>query len=195
MLSDRAADRRAAGGSHRHAAFGEGRGGFLDLRRAGGAPCPGRRDGDREGQAPGRARPRRGDSAGLDYPARPRLQHRGALFGQGADRWRRRQRAATAETLLWRRAQYRGRRLADHHRHSLNRYRQPHGRSDLRRVQGDRQFGIDPRPQGGRQAHLPGHGHHPLRHPQGRAPGAAGSAQERCTCCAASSIRWAPWTP
>jgi hypothetical protein len=29
-----------------------------------------------------------------------------------------------------------------------------------------------------RQAHLPGDGHHPLRHPQGRADGAAGSAQE-----------------
>ena len=66
MLSDRAADRRAAGRSHRHAALGEGRGGFLDLRRAGGAPRPGRRDGDREGQAPGRARPRRG------HPARTR---------------------------------------------------------------------------------------------------------------------------
>ena len=33
---DRAADRRAAGGSHRHAALGEGRGDQLDLRRAGG---------------------------------------------------------------------------------------------------------------------------------------------------------------
>ena len=32
MLSDRAADRRAAGRSHRHAAFGEGRSGVLDLR-------------------------------------------------------------------------------------------------------------------------------------------------------------------
>ena len=38
MLPDRAADRRAAGGSHRHAALGEGRGGLLDLRRAGLAP-------------------------------------------------------------------------------------------------------------------------------------------------------------
>ena len=59
VLSDRAADRRAAGGSHRHAALGEGRGRLLDLRRAGGAPRPGRRNGDREGQAPGRAWPRR----------------------------------------------------------------------------------------------------------------------------------------
>ena len=36
VLPDRAADRRAAGGSHRHAALGEGRGDLLDLRRAGG---------------------------------------------------------------------------------------------------------------------------------------------------------------
>ena len=35
VLPDRAADRRAAGGSHRHAALGEGRGDLLDLRRAG----------------------------------------------------------------------------------------------------------------------------------------------------------------
>ncbi len=55
VLSDRAADRRAAGGSHRHAALGEGRGDLLDLRRAGLAPRAGRRNGDREGQAPGRA--------------------------------------------------------------------------------------------------------------------------------------------
>ena len=109
----------------------------------------------------------------FDHPARPRLQHRGAVLRQGADRRRRRQRAAAAEALLRRRAQHRGRRLADHHRHRADRYRQPHGRSDFRRVQGHRQFGIDPRPQGRRQAHLPGHGHHPLRHPQGRASGAA----------------------
>ena len=35
VLPDRAADRRAAGGSHRHAAHGAGRGHLLDLRRAG----------------------------------------------------------------------------------------------------------------------------------------------------------------
>ena len=38
VLPDRAAHRRAAGGSHRHAALGEGRGDLLDLRRAGDAP-------------------------------------------------------------------------------------------------------------------------------------------------------------
>src|SRR6202165_2917152 len=41
MLSDRAVDRRAAGGSHRHAALGQGRGDLLDLRRAGLAPRAG----------------------------------------------------------------------------------------------------------------------------------------------------------
>ena len=62
-LSDRAADRRAARGSDRHGALGQGRGRELDLRRAGHAPCPGRRDGDREGQAPRRAQARRGHPA------------------------------------------------------------------------------------------------------------------------------------
>ena len=39
VLPHRAADRRAAGGGHRHAAHGEGRGCRLDLRRAGDAAC------------------------------------------------------------------------------------------------------------------------------------------------------------
>src|SRR3546814_1117494 len=43
-LSARPPDRRAAGGSHRHAALGPGRGHLLDLRRARAAPRPGRRD-------------------------------------------------------------------------------------------------------------------------------------------------------
>ncbi len=77
-LPDRAADRRAAGGSHRHGALGEGRGGELHLRRAGDAPRAGGRDGDREGQAPGRAQARRGDPAGFDHAPGARLQHRGA---------------------------------------------------------------------------------------------------------------------
>ena len=49
-----APDRRAARGSHRHAAHGEGRGGELHLRRARHPPRRRRRDGDREGQALGR---------------------------------------------------------------------------------------------------------------------------------------------
>ena len=53
-----------------------------------------------------------------------------------------------------------------------------HGRGDLRRVQGHRQLGNRARPQGVRQARVPGDRHRPLRHPQGRAAGAARSAQE-----------------
>ncbi len=54
--------------------------------------------------------------------------------------------------------------------------------------------GAHPRPQGLRQAHLPGDRHHPLRHPQGRAAHRAAACSRRCTCCAASSTRWARWT-
>ena len=133
---------------------------LLDLRRAGHASRAGRGNGDRKGQTPGRTPARRGHPARLDHPPRPRLQHRGAVIRQGADRRCRRQCPAAAEALLRRRAQYRGRRLADHHRDRPDRYRQPHGRSHLRRVQGHRQLRTHPRPQGGRQAHLPGHGHH-----------------------------------
>ena len=79
VLPDRAARRRAARGGHRHAALGEGRGDLLDLRRAGDAARRGGRDGDREGQAPGRAQARRGDPARLDHPARAGLQHGGAV--------------------------------------------------------------------------------------------------------------------
>ena len=78
VLPDRAADRRAARGSHRHAALGEGRGHLLDLRRAAVAPRAGLGDGDREGQAPRRAQARRRDPARLDHAPRPRLQHRRA---------------------------------------------------------------------------------------------------------------------
>ena len=85
---------------------------------------------------------------------------------------------AAAEALLRRRAQHRGGRLAHHHRHRADRHRQPHGRSDLRRVQGHRQFRTYSRQKGRRQAHLPGDGHHPLRHPQGRAAHRPGRAQE-----------------
>ena len=73
VLPDRAADRRAARGGDRHAALGEGRGDLLDLRRAGDAPRAGIGDGDRKGQAPGRAQARRGDPAGFHHAPRPRL--------------------------------------------------------------------------------------------------------------------------
>ena len=121
--ADRAAHRRAARGSDRDAAHGARRSRVLDLRRARDAPRAGRRDGDREGEAPGRAQEGRGDPARLDHPAGARLQHRGAGVRQGADRRRGRQRAAAAQALLRRRAQHRGRRLADHHRHRADRHR------------------------------------------------------------------------
>ena len=73
-----AAGRRAAGGSHRHAAQREGRGDQLDLRRARVAPRPGRRNGDREGQAPGRAQEGCRHPARFHHPPWPRLQHRRA---------------------------------------------------------------------------------------------------------------------
>ncbi len=58
-----------------------------------------------------------------------------------------------------------------HHRHRADRHRQPHGRGDLRRVQGHRQQRDRAGPQAVRQAHLPGDRHHQVRHPQGRTPG------------------------
>ena len=79
----------------------------------------------------------------LDHPAWTRLQHGRAVLGQGLDRWRRCQRVAKAEAILRCRAQYRGGRIADDYRDRSGRYRKPHGRSDLRRVQRHRQFRID----------------------------------------------------
>ena len=57
-----------------------------------------RRNGDREGQAPGRAQEGRGDPAGFHHEAGSRLQHRGAELRQGADRRCRRQRAAASRS-------------------------------------------------------------------------------------------------
>ena len=117
-LPDRAADRRAPGRSHRHAALGEGRGGVVDVRRAGAAPRAGGGDGDREGQAPGRAQEGRRHPARLDHAPRPRLQHDCPDLGQGAVGRRGQQRPAAPEALLRRRAQHRAGRLADHRRHA-----------------------------------------------------------------------------
>ena len=79
-LPDRAADRRAAGGSHRHGALGEGRGHQLHLRRARHPPRAGDGDGAGKGQAPGRAQARRGDPAG----------HRSPVWREPTTRWCRR---------------------------------------------------------------------------------------------------------
>ena len=85
MLSDGSSDRRAARRGDRHAAIGEGRGDFLYLRRACHPPCRGVRDGDREGQAPGRAQARRRDPAGFDHAPGPGLQYDGSVIREGAD--------------------------------------------------------------------------------------------------------------
>ena len=77
----------------------------------------------------------------LDHAAGAGLQHRRAVVRQGVDRWRRRQRPATAEAVLRRCPQHRGRRQPDHHRHGADRHRLAHGRGDLRGVQGYRQLG------------------------------------------------------
>ena len=161
----------------------------LDLRRARHPPRAGRRDGDREGEAPGRAQDGRGDPARLDHPSRARLQHGAAAVGQGALRRYRRQRAAPAEALLRRRAQHRGGRVADHHRHGAGRHRQPHGRRHLRRVQGHRQLRDPSRPQAGGQARLPGDRHQQVGHPQGRAADAARTSCTGSGCCARCSTR------
>ena len=55
-------------------------------------------------------------------------------------------------------------RFADDYRHGTDRHGQPHGRSDLRRVQRDGQSGDRARPRPGRQADLAGDRHQPQRH-------------------------------
>ena len=93
--------------------------------------------------------------------------------GQGALGRTRLERAAEAEAVLRRRAEHRGRRLADDHGHRPRRHRLPDGRRHLRGVQGDRQHGDPSGPQAGRQAGLPGHRHPEERHAQGRAAAGA----------------------
>ena len=89
------------------------------------------------------------------------------------------QRAAEAEALLRRRPQHRGGRLAHHHRDRADRHRLPHGRRDLRGVQGHRQHGDPSRSQADRQAGLPVDRHAEERHPQGRTAAAARGSQPR----------------
>ncbi len=84
--------------------------------------------------------------------------------GKVLSRRYRRQRVAAPAPFLRRRAPRRRRRLAHHHRHRADRHRQPHGRRHLRRVQGHRQHGNQPRPPPLRQARLPRDRHSALRH-------------------------------
>ena len=67
----------------------DGEGDLVDVRRAGSAPRPGRRDGHREGEAARRAQEGRAHPARLDHPARACLQHRhppsGKMLSGGLD--------------------------------------------------------------------------------------------------------------
>ena len=75
------------------------------------------------------------------------------------------------EAVLRRRAEDRGGRLADDHRHVPRRHRLAHGRRDLRGVQGHRQLGAHPRPEARREADLPVDRRPALGHPaRGAAP-------------------------
>ena len=121
--ADRAADRRAPGRSDRHAADREGRGHFLDLRRARDTPRAGRRHGDREGQAPGGAR--RDVVILLDSITRLArahntvVPHSGKILSGGVDS----NALHKPETFLRRGAQHRRGRQPDDHRHRAGRDR------------------------------------------------------------------------
>ena len=95
----------------------------LDVRRAGGAPRAGCRDGDREGEAAGGAQARCGDSAGLDYASGACVQHDRSAVGQGALRRCGFECAAEAEAVLRCGSQYRRGRFADDHCYGACRYR------------------------------------------------------------------------
>ncbi len=94
---------------------------------------------------------------------------------------RRLQRPAQAEEVSRRGAQHRRRRQPDDPRHGAGRHRQPHGRGDLRGVQGDREHGGPPRPPPGRQADLPGDRHQSV----------AGPARK--SCCSGSGVTKRVW--
>ena len=189
-LPDRAADRRAARGGDRHAAQRAGRSGVVHLRRAGHPPRAGGGNGDREGQAAGGARQGRGDSARLDHPPGARLQPDRAHLRQDPVRRRRFQRPAQAEAVLRRGAQRRARRQPDHRRHRPDRDRQPHGRGDLRGVQGHRQHGDQARPAAGGPAAVSGGEHQRVGDPQGGAAAVAGGAGQDVGAAQGDRSRW-----
>ena len=133
---------------------------------------------------------RRCHSAGLDHPSGARLQHGRAVVRQGTDRRCRRERAAPAQAVFRRGAQYRRGRQPDHHRHGAGRYRLAHGRRHLRGVQGHRQHGSPPGPPHRGETRFPGDQHQPLGHTQGRAADAARKSCRKSGCCASCCTRW-----
>lgn len=74
---------------------------------------------------------------------------------ESADWWCRCKCVAKAQALLWCGSQHRRWRFADHHRNSVDRHRIEDGRSHLRGIQGNRQYGIAARPLIVKQANLP----------------------------------------
>jgi transcription termination factor Rho len=132
-----------------------------------------------KGQAPRRAQEGRPDPARLDHAPGARLQLGHPAVGQGPVGRSRLERAAEAEALLRRRAQHRGGRLADDHRHRAHRHRLAHGRRDLRGVQGHRQHGNPSRSEAHRQARVPVDRHAEERHAQGGTAAAARGSQPR----------------
>ena len=81
-----------------------------------------------------------------------------------AVRWYRPGGPAPAEAPVRHGAQRGGGRIADDHRDLPRGHGQPHGRGDLRRVQGHRQLGAVAGPPPLREAHLPGDRHRQERH-------------------------------
>jgi hypothetical protein len=134
---------------------------------------------DREGEAAGGAQEGRRDPARLDHAPGARLQHDRPAVGQSIVRRRRQQRPATAEAILRRRAEHRGGRLAHDHLDGARRHRLPHGRGDLRGVQGYRQPRDSPRSQADRPPRVPLDRHPEERHPQGGAAHPEGRPEPR----------------
>ena len=138
---DGRADRRATRRSHRHEALRARPRSLARPSTRSRGPHARRRDGTRARQAPGGGRQGRRDPARQHHPPDPRLQPGRPAERPHALRRHRPGRAHSAQALLRRGAQHRGGRQADDHRHLPGGYRQPHGRRDLRGVQGHRQHG------------------------------------------------------
>ena len=89
-----------------------------------------------------------------------------------------------AQEVLRGRAQHRGGWQHDHPRGVPGRYGQPHGRRDLRGVQGHGQHGGPPRPPPGRAPHLSGHRHSDEAARVGRSCSWTMARSSRSGCCA-----------
>ena len=77
-----------------------------------------------------------------------------------------------------------------HHGHGARRDRVPHGRGDLRRVQGHREHGAPARPQAGRQEDLSRHRHRGVGHQARGAAVRTPTSWSRCGSCGVFSSLW-----